>query len=287
MGTDVRERQASRRPLLEWDTKALVAIVVVGGAVVVATRPSFVTGFFGSAVAVGVAVAVPLLLLGLWALLRRFVDRPAVRFVVMLVALGVVAWLLVVPAYRTTTVEEAFPTVAAAPAQPQPTVAAEPEADTAPAAPEATAPAAPAAAATAAPTPAATAAPAPAATQAPAPPEPPPPPPEPVRVTTGSLVGLARHDATGPVSVYRLGDGSHIVRFEDVAIEPGPDFVVYLVPGHNQESPADGAIALGPLTATNGTFNYTVPPDFDTAQPFTVLVWCRAFAVPIGAASQA
>lgn len=106
----------------------------------------------------------------------------------------------------------------------------------------------------------------------------------PQRLTTGPLRGIG-HRARGSASVYRLADGTHVVRLEDIDVENGPDYVVHLVPGADRRSPGDGT-GLGALKGNQGSQNYVVPAGTDLSEPLTVLIWCRAFAVPVAAATQ-
>jgi hypothetical protein len=103
-------------------------------------------------------------------------------------------------------------------------------------------------------------------------------------LTSGRLRGIG-HDAEGTVSVYRLEDGSAVVRFEDVDIKGAPDPVLYLVPGADQQD-REGGAEIAALKATKGSFNHVVPADFDLSQPFTVFVWCERYATPIASADQ-
>ncbi len=108
--------------------------------------------------------------------------------------------------------------------------------------------------------------------------------PAPLRIASGTLRGLAGHDAQGRVSTYRLADGSHIVRFEDVDIGGTPSPHVYVVAGADRRD--KGGTHLGELTAEKGSFNYRLPTGFRPSD-FTVLVWCEQFAVEIANATQA
>ena len=93
------------------------------------------------------------------------------------------------------------------------------------------------------------------------------------------------HRASGSAALYRLVDGSFIVRLEDIDIQNGPDYFVHLVPGADRESPGGGH-DLGALKGNRGSQNYEIPAEVDvSAGPFTVLVWCRAFSVPVANAT--
>jgi electron transfer DM13 len=105
----------------------------------------------------------------------------------------------------------------------------------------------------------------------------------PVRLRSAALRGI-NHRASGTASIIRQTDGSYVVGLEDIDIEPGPDYRVFVVPG-NVTRPGDGAVELDKLRGNVGTQFYDVPRDVDpTDGQWTVLVWCRVFAVPIAAA---
>ena len=104
------------------------------------------------------------------------------------------------------------------------------------------------------------------------------------RISTGGLRGIG-HDASGSVSVIRNVDGSLVVRFENFDIEGVPDPRVYLVEGADRRSP--GGVTLGRLQGNRGeVLDYAVPADVSAGPGWTVLVWCRAFSVPIANATQ-
>jgi len=107
----------------------------------------------------------------------------------------------------------------------------------------------------------------------------------PTRLGAGALTGID-HDATGTAVLYEQSDGAFVVGLEDIDVEPGPDYFVYLVPGSDRTEPGDQGVELDALRGNQGTQFYAVPDGTTpTAGGWTVLVWCRAFAVPIANAT--
>jgi len=121
---------------------------------------------------------------------------------------------------------------------------------------------------------------APTATATPAPPVS----PEPVALRSSAIHGID-HRATGTAVIYRLPDGSHVVGLEDINIQPGPDYDVYLVPGTDRED-TDVGIRLDDLRGNKGTQFYPVPAGAEAGSgDWTVLVWCQTFDVPVAGAT--
>ncbi len=100
----------------------------------------------------------------------------------------------------------------------------------------------------------------------------------------GDVEGIG-HSGSGQALLVRLPDGSMILRFENLSVDNAPDSHVYLVPGADRESP-DGA-RLAKLKGNEGNQNYTIEAGQLPDGPVTALIWCRAFSVPIAAATLA
>ena len=92
-------------------------------------------------------------------------------------------------------------------------------------------------------------------------------------------VGAAVADPGNPSSVSRTiaADGSAALRFDDFSVRNGPDLFVFLSP--DPAGYVEGAIELGRLRATDGSFNTPIPPGTDVAGTRSVVIWCREFAV--------
>lgn len=83
--------------------------------------------------------------------------------------------------------------------------------------------------------------------------------------------------------LYRLADGSELLRLENLDLQNGPDLLVYLVPQAGQIDLA-GAVGLGALKGNKGNQNYPVPSGVSASAYSGVLVWCRAFTVEFAGA---
>ena len=88
------------------------------------------------------------------------------------------------------------------------------------------------------------------------------------------------HNGKGEVRLIEAGLLRY-VRFEQVAITNAPDVHVYLSKDRGGRYVPANAVYLGTLRATNGSFNYELPPLADLDDHQSVVVWCRAFAVLI------
>ncbi len=234
------------------------AAAALGGLVFFAWKPGVALSVLGSARALGFAVVIGVLTVGLGWLLPRLGARPVLTMLAQAVPVLLAFSVTVLPAFLGSTVDEPLPQ-----AGPDDTVPAPPGGSTSDdPTPDPREPAG-----------------------SPAPGAPAPGAPAPRVLSESGLAGID-HEATGQVRLLRLPDGSHVVRFEDLDVEPGPDYFVHLVPGADRSEP-DGGTQLDRLRASRGNQNYPVPAGTSIAEPLTVLIWCRAFAVPVAAATLA
>lgn len=91
------------------------------------------------------------------------------------------------------------------------------------------------------------------------------------------------HFAGGQALVIEVEPGRYVLRVEDFSVRNGPDLFVYLSP--DPAGYVDGAVNLGELKATDGAFNYDIPPGVDVETMRSAVVWCRQFAVLFGTAA--
>ena len=225
-----------------------IGIVAVPVAAFALLRPGpFLLTIRTPAALVRIAALVAGLVLVGW-VLRRFVDSARLRQVLVAVPAVVLLWLTVLPYFYGD--KTAHRTLADA------------IAEHAPPPPAATSPTA------TSPTPSP-------ATAAPA---------QPVLLRSGMFHGVGHH-AMGTVSLYRLADETVVIQLDQIDIQSGPDYDLYLVPGADRED-REGGVRIGDLRANKGSDNYVVPDGFALDQELTVLVWCEAFAVPVAKATQ-
>jgi hypothetical protein len=95
----------------------------------------------------------------------------------------------------------------------------------------------------------------------------------------GELMRITVTDyGSGSVRVVRVGT-DRFLRFDDVDIAGAPDMYVYL--SDRGDGKPGTYVDLGKLKATNGSFNYAIPPETDLASVRSVVVWCRRFNVTV------
>jgi Electron transfer DM13 len=108
-----------------------------------------------------------------------------------------------------------------------------------------------------------------------------------IPLTTGRFTSVA-HETRGRATIYRLADGSRVLRLTDFATSNGPDVRVYLVAARDaaddEAVKKAGFVEVGKLKGTDGDQNYEVPADLDLGKYRAVTIWCRRFGVNFGTA---
>ena len=98
----------------------------------------------------------------------------------------------------------------------------------------------------------------------------------------------AIHKGSGDAFVFKLQDGSHVVRFENFRSTNGPDLRVWLSSSPSPQKSGDVTggewVDLGKLKGNVGNQNYVIPAGTDVSKFKSVVIWCRAFSVLFAAA---
>lgn len=107
--------------------------------------------------------------------------------------------------------------------------------------------------------------------------------PEPVEfvpavVRSGAFYGADDfHFGSGSALIIETEPGVYVLRFENFSVQNGPDLIAYL--STSPDGYGDGSYSLGQLKATDGSFNYDIPPGVDPWAYASVIIWCEPFAV--------
>ena len=107
---------------------------------------------------------------------------------------------------------------------------------------------------------------------------------------TGQLKDADRfHKGEGTATIYRLPDGTHVLRLESLKVTNGPALHVFLTahpdPGGRDEVHQEGYIDLGDLKGNIGSQNYPLPSDADPTTFNAVVIYCKPFHVVFSVAS--
>lgn len=96
------------------------------------------------------------------------------------------------------------------------------------------------------------------------------------------------HPTQGIATVYRVADGSRVLRLTNFSTSNGPDVRIYMVAANDANDAATvlhaGFIDLGPIKGNIGDQNYTLGSDVDLSKYRAVSVWCKRFSVNFGTA---
>lgn len=111
-----------------------------------------------------------------------------------------------------------------------------------------------------------------------------------VVIAQGSFVSH-EHATSGSVRLFRLPDGSRVLRLDQLDTSNGPRLAVWLSDAPVRTGKAgwhvfasSHHVDLGRLKGNVGSQNYLVPPSADLASLSSVTVWCERFHVSFGAA---
>ncbi|MBT5775292.1 MAG: DM13 domain-containing protein [Dehalococcoidia bacterium] len=85
------------------------------------------------------------------------------------------------------------------------------------------------------------------------------------------------HFGEGRAQIIEVAPDEYILRFEAFSVRNGPDLFVYL--SSDGGEPSGDAVKLGALKATDGAFNYEIPPGIDVSGLGYAMIWCDQFAV--------
>lgn len=96
---------------------------------------------------------------------------------------------------------------------------------------------------------------------------------EPHISSRATLIAQA-HEVAGEALLVK-GDQADFLRFENLRTINGPDLRIYLA----TDIKAKDFVDLGPIRATEGNVNYTIPAGTDLNKYRYALIWCRAFGV--------
>lgn len=93
----------------------------------------------------------------------------------------------------------------------------------------------------------------------------------------------AFHKGSGQATIYRLEDGSHVLRLEDFRVTNGPDLRVLLAvhpdPDSREALESEGYVELDKLKGNVGNQNYPIPDEVDVNAQMSVVIYCRPFHV--------
>ena len=96
------------------------------------------------------------------------------------------------------------------------------------------------------------------------------------------------HPTEGTATIYRIENGSPVLRFTNFKTSNGPDVHVYMVAAEDARDSASvqnaAFVDLGLIKGNIGDQNYTLASDLDLAKYRTVSVWCKRFSKNFGAA---
>ncbi len=103
----------------------------------------------------------------------------------------------------------------------------------------------------------------------------------PIKVLEGAFHN-AEYEGTGDATVYRLANGSYVLRLENLNVKNGPDLFVYAVAAEDAVDSATveeaGFVSAGELKGNQGNQTYELPAEFDPEVHRAISIWCQRFS---------
>ena len=90
------------------------------------------------------------------------------------------------------------------------------------------------------------------------------------------------HFGSGTATLIEAAPGAWTIRFDNFSVRNGPDLYVYV--SADAAGYADGALEVGKLRATDGSFNMDLPAGVVPNGAASIVIWCKQFAVQFAAA---
>jgi hypothetical protein len=108
----------------------------------------------------------------------------------------------------------------------------------------------------------------------------------PASIESGTFV-TGTHDTTGTATIYKLDDGSRILRLTNFSTSNGPKVHVILtdhaVTGNDVEDAK--SVDLGDLKGNAGNQNYEIPASVNLDDVKAIAIYCERFHVNFGSAT--
>lgn len=100
---------------------------------------------------------------------------------------------------------------------------------------------------------------------------------------TGTFTGVDDfHFGSGTATLIETAPGAWTIRFDNFSVRNGPDLFVYV--STDAAGYADGALEVGKLRATDGSFNMDLPAGVVPDGAASIVIWCKQFAVQFAVA---
>jgi Electron transfer DM13 len=107
---------------------------------------------------------------------------------------------------------------------------------------------------------------------------------QPVLLASGQFGGVdSFHKGEGKARLFRLSDGTLVLRLEEFKVTNGPDLYVFLsghpAPRNGAQVHEGAALEVARLKGNIGNQNYALPPNVDLSKFKSVVIYCKQFSV--------